>query len=69
MSNIALLTNPIKYANGAISVIEDQLKSAVSDNRKTKLRNKLNEWKKFIELMQENTVVSDASSTSEEIKE
>jgi len=64
--SIELLKNPIKYAHGAISAIEDQLKTAISSNRKVKLRNKLNEWKKFVELMQESDSSSDASSATEE---
>ena len=51
-SNIELLRNPLGYAKKAILVIESQLESAKSSNRKIKLNSRLSQWKKFVEMME-----------------
>jgi len=51
-SSIELLKNPLGYAKKAILVIESQLETAMTNNRKVKLNSRLSQWKKFVEMME-----------------
>jgi tRNA A22 N-methylase len=52
-SKMRLLVDPERYATEAIVVIEDQLTRVKSPKRKAKLENKLSQWKKTIEVLNE----------------
>lgn len=52
--SVRLLLDPLAYALGAISTIEDQLKTAKSPKRIAKLTTKLNQWKITASIIQEN---------------
>lgn len=54
MINSVLLNSPKEYARSAISIIETQLKTAQSPTRIAKLKYRLRQWKKALELLSEN---------------
>lgn len=68
MSSIDLLRDPIGYAKKAVEIIEYQLVTAVSEYRKIKLRSKLNEWKKFVELMEKDDQQAQSSADATDAK-
>lgn len=54
MSNSILLNDPEKYAKTAISIIEWQLSTAKSVARIAKLNSRLVQWKKTLEILNDN---------------
>lgn len=53
MRKITLLSHPEEYATRAIAVIESNLETAKSSYRKIKLNSRLQEWKTFLQLLEE----------------
>lgn len=49
-----LLNNPVQYAERAISVIEEQLRTAKSPARIAKLQCRLKQWKTALQILSES---------------
>jgi hypothetical protein len=61
MSSKLLLNNPEEYARRAIDVLEWQVSTAKSTNKKARLNSKIQQWKKTLELL------SDSNGNKEEV--
>ncbi len=62
---IRLLLDPLYYAYGAVSTIEEHLKHVKSPKRKAKLEFKLNHWKKVIQVLEEDANAKKDTETKE----
>lgn len=66
MSNKLLLNNPEEYARRAIDVLEWQVSTAKSSNKKARLNYRIQQWKKTLELLSESNGNKEEVTTAQE---